>query len=144
MFLSVPREDYGSLYPKCQKFLELVQEMMNEGVMEFCGKMDEQNVSVLQGEALKPVTIFYRGGGQQASREVPHFLTPRLVVKIPTPFHYTSDKTVPWNYTSQAVVEELQAATEQKQETSINDVAGTRGMTSNGRCYVSIDLEARE
>ena len=81
--------------------------MMNEGEMEFCGKMEEQNVSVLQREALKSVTIFYRGGGQQASREVPHFPTLRLVVKVLAPFCYTSEKTVPWNYTSQVVVQEL-------------------------------------
>ena len=89
---------------KCQKFLELVQEMMNEGEMEFYGKMEEQNISVLKGEAPKLVTIFYRGGGQQTSRKVPHFPTPRLVVKVPTLFHYTSDKIVPWNYASQTVV----------------------------------------
>ena len=91
---------------KCRKFLELVQEMMNEGEIELCEKMEEQNVSVLQGEAPKLVTVFYRGGGQQTSREVPYFLTPRLVVKVPTPFLYASDKTMPWNYTSQAVVQE--------------------------------------
>ena len=80
--------------------------MMNEGEIELCGKMEEQNVSVLQREAPKSVTIFYQGGGQQASKEVPHFPTPRLVVKVSAPFHYTSDKAVPWNYTSQAVVQE--------------------------------------
>ena len=35
---------------ECQKFLELIQEMMNEGEMEFCGKMEEENVSVLLEE----------------------------------------------------------------------------------------------
>ena len=89
---------------KCRKFLELVQEMMNEGEIELCGKMEEQNVSVLQRKAPKPVTNFYRGGGQQASREVPRFPSLRLVVKVPALFRYTSDKTVPLNYTSQAVV----------------------------------------
>ena len=42
---------------ECQEFLNLVQEMMNEGKMEFCGKMEEQNVSILQREAPKPVKI---------------------------------------------------------------------------------------
>ena len=99
---------------ECQEFLDLVQVMMNKGEMEFFGKMEEQNVSVLQREAPKPVTIFYRGGGQQALKEVPHFPTPRLVVKVPAPFLYTSDKAVPWNYTSQAIAQEPQAATKQK------------------------------
>ena len=104
----------------------------------------EQNVSVLQKETPKPVTIFYRMGGQQTSREMPHFPTPKLVVKVPTLFRYTSNKAVPWNYTSQAIVQELQAATEQKQETSVNDIAEMGGMTRNGRCYAPIDSEARE
>ena len=46
-------------------FLELIQEMMNEGELEFYGKMEERNVSVLlKEEASKPLTIYYRGGGQ--------------------------------------------------------------------------------
>ena len=49
---------------KCLDFLELIQEMMNEGKLEFYGKIEEQNVSVLLEEAPKPLTIFYREGGQ--------------------------------------------------------------------------------
>ena len=89
---------------ECPEFLELIQKMMNEGEMKFCGKIEEQNVSVLLKKVWKPVTIFYWGGGQQTTKEAPHFPTPRLVVKVPAPFRYTSDKAVPWNYTSQAVV----------------------------------------
>ena len=64
--------------------------------------MEEPNVSVLLKEVPKPVTIFYRGGDQQATKKVLHVPTPRLVVKVPALFRYTSDKVVPWNYTSQA------------------------------------------
>ena len=75
--------------------------MMNEGELEFCGKMEEQNVSVLlKEEAPKPLIIYYRGEGQQAAKEPPHVPTPRLVMKVPAPFGYTSDKAVPWNYLS--------------------------------------------
>ena len=112
---------------ECQEFFELVQEMMNEGEMEFCEKMEEQNAHVLQRETPKPVTILYRGGDQQASREVPHFPTFRLVMKVPAPFRYTSDKTVP----CQAIVQEPQATTEQKQETYVNDITRMGGMTRN-------------
>ena len=94
--------------------------------MEFCGKVEEQNVSVLlKEEAPKPLTIFYRGGGQQATKETPHLPTSRLVVKVPTLFRYTNDKAVPWNYSSQAVIQEPQATAEQKPEKSVNDIAGT-------------------
>ena len=109
--------------------------MMNEGEIEFTGKIKEQNVSVLLEEVRKPVTIFYREEGQQATKVTPHVPTPRLVVEVPAPFRYTNDKAVPWNYTSQAIVQELQAVAEQKPETSINDIAGTGRMTRNGRCY---------
>ena len=45
---------------KCQDFLELIQEIMNKGELEFYGKIKEQNVSVfLKEEASKPLTIFY-------------------------------------------------------------------------------------
>ena len=70
--------------------------MMNEGELEFCGKVEEQNVSVLLKEkAPKPLTIFYLGGGQQAMKEAPHLPTLRFVIKVPAPFRYTSDKAVP-------------------------------------------------
>ena len=50
---------------ECPNFLELIQEMMNNGELEFCGKVEEQNVSVLlKEEAPKPLIIYYRGGGQ--------------------------------------------------------------------------------
>ena len=102
--------------------------MMNEEELEFCGKTEEQNVSVLlKEEAPKPLIIYYRGGGQQATKEAPHVPTPRLVVKVPAPFCYTNDKAIPWNYTSQAIVQEPQAVVEQKPEISINDIARTEG-----------------
>ena len=70
--------------------------MMNEGELEFCGKVEEQNVSVLlKEEAPKPLTIIYRGGGQQATKEPPRLPTLRLVVRVPASFRYTSDKAVP-------------------------------------------------
>ena len=68
---------------------------MNEGELEFCGKMEEQNVNVLLKEAPKPFIIYYRRGGQQATKEASHVPTPKLVVKVQAPFRYTSDKTVP-------------------------------------------------
>ena len=61
---------------------------------------------LLKNKAPKPLIIYYRGGGQQATKEAPRVLTPRLVVKVPAPFRYASDKAVPWNYTSQAMVQE--------------------------------------
>ena len=55
----------GHAIQECPDFLKLIQEMMNEGELEFCEKIEEQNVSVLlKEEAPKPFIIYYRGGGQ--------------------------------------------------------------------------------
>ena len=43
----------------CQDFLELVQEMMNKRVMEFCKEIKRQTMNVVQGETLKPIIIYY-------------------------------------------------------------------------------------
>ena len=99
---------------------------------------------LLKEEALKPFVIYYREGGQQAIKDAPRVPTPRLVVKVPAPFRYTNDKAVPWNYSSQAVTPEPQAAVEQKPDKSVNDIAGTGGMTRSGRCYAPMNPETRE
>ena len=86
----------GHVIQECPDFLELVQKMMIEGELGFCRKIEERNMSVLiKEEALKPFVIYYRGGGQQVTKDAPHVPTPRLVMKVPAPFRYTNDKTVP-------------------------------------------------
>ena len=75
---------------------------------------------------------------------MPRLPTLRLVVKVTAPFCYTSDKAIPWNYMSQAVIQEPQTATKQNQETFVNDIARTEGMTRSGRCYASVNSEAKE
>ena len=41
-------------------------------------------------------------------------------------------------------MQEPQAAVENKPEKSVNDIAGTGGMTRSGRCYASINPEIGE
>ena len=71
--------------------------MMDEGVMEFYKETKGQAMNVLQGKTQKLITIFYRGGGQQAPTKAPIYPIPKVVIKVPTPFWYTSDKAVPWH-----------------------------------------------
>ena len=87
--------------------------MINGGEIEFYEKMQKQNVSVLLKEVPKPLTVVYRGGGQQATKKTPQVPTPKLVVKVPAPFCYASDKAVPWNYTSRIVTPKPQIVAEQ-------------------------------
>ena len=128
----------GHSIQDCQDFLGLVQGLMDEGRMEFCKEVKEQDVNVLQGETSKAVIIHYRGGGQQAPAKTPIHPIPRVVIKVPTPFRYTSDKVVSWKYTNQVFSQEPQAvqvSLEIKQEPSVNDIVGIGGLTRNGRCY---------
>ena len=112
--------------------------MINEGAIEFSKKIEGQAVNVLQGETPKPIIIRYRGGGQQAPTKAPIHPIPRVMIKVPTLFRYTSDKVVPWNYTSQVVSPEPQAvrvSPEKRQEPSVNDIVGLGGLTCSDRCY---------
>ena len=90
------------------------------------------------------MTVFYQVGGQQAAKETPHVPTPKLVVKVPAPFRYASDKAMLWNYTGQTVRSEPKAVAEKKPKKSVNNIAGTGGMTRNGRCYAPVSLGAKK
>ena len=130
----------GHSIQDCQDFLELVCEMMDGGIIEFCKRKEGQAVNVMQRETLKLVTIFYRVEGQQAPAKVPFYPTPRVVIKVPTPFRYISDKVVSWNYANQIVSQESQAvrvSPKKKQDPSVNDIVRTGRMTCSGRCYAS-------
>ena len=121
--------------------------MMNERVMEFCKEIKGKDMNVLQGEILKPVIIYYQGKGQQAPSKAHIHPIPKVVIKVPTPFQYSSDKAVPWNYTNQVTSQEPQAvqvSLEIKQEPSVNDIVGTSGLTCSGRCYTSGPSRVKE
>ena len=113
--------------------------MMNKGRIEFCKEIEKgQKVNILQEETLKSVIIHYWGGGQEAPTKAPIHPTPRVVIKVPNPFCYVSDKVVPWNYTNRVISQEPQAvrvSLEEKQDPSINDIVRTSGLTRSGRCY---------
>ena len=137
----------GHSIQDCQDFLEPVKEMMNEGVMEFCKETKRQTVNVLQGETPKLVINYYRGKGQQAPAKASIHPIPKVVIKIPTPFRYVSDKAVPWNYANHVVLEEPQAvrvSLKIKQEPSINNVVGTGGLTRSGQWYTPGLLGVKE
>ena len=114
--------------------------MMNEGKIEFCKELEGQAVNVLQKETPKLIIIYYWKGGQQATTRTPIHPIPKVMIKVPTPFRYTSDKAVSWNYTNHVVLQEPQAvrvSPKIKQEPSVNDIVGIGGLTHNGRCYAS-------
>ena len=68
----------------------------------------------------RPITIFH--DNEAAGMELPKVSVPILLVKVPKPFPYESQKAVPWdyncNYTHQTVV---------------NELTGVGGLTQSGR-----------
>ena len=101
----------------------------------------------LQEETLKPIIIYYRGGGQHAPTMASIHPIPKVVIKVPTPFWYSNDKSVPWNYTNQVTSQEPQVvrvSLEIKQEPSVNDIIGTGGLTRSGRCYTPSPSRVKE
>ena len=69
------------------------------------------------------------------------------MVKVPTPFFYTNDKSVPWNYTNQIITSEPQTISvspRKEQGASVNDIVGTGGMICSGRCYTPNCLGEKE
>ena len=87
----------------CQEFLGLVQEMMNESKIEFCKEIEGQAVNVVQKETLKSIIIYYQRESQQAPTKTPIHPIPKVMIKVPALFRYTSDKAIPWNYTNQVI-----------------------------------------
>ena len=99
------KRSVGRSIQDCQHFLELVQEMMDKGVMEFCKEIKGQAVNVLQRKIPKSIIIYYRGRGKQAPTKAPIHPIPKVVIKVPTPFRYANDKAVPWNYTNHVTLQ---------------------------------------
>ena len=131
----------------CQEFLGLVQEMMNEGKIEFCKEVEGCAVNVLEKETPKPIIIYYRGGGQQAPAKAPIHPIPKVVIKVSAPFRYSSDKVVPWNYMNQVISQKpraVQVSPKMKQEHSVNNIVGTGRLTRSGRCYAPGLLGVKE
>ena len=120
---------------------------MNKGVLKFCKEIKGQAVNVLQGETLKSIIIYYQGGGQQALAKAPIHPIPKVVIKVPALFRYSSDKAVPWNYTNQVTSQEpraIRVSPEMNQEPFVNDIVGTGGLTRSGRCYAPSPLGVKK
>ena len=67
--------------------------------------------------------------------QAPIYHIPKVVIKVPAPFRYSSDKAVPWNSTNQVTSQEPQAvrvSLEIKQEPLVNDIVGTGRLTRSG------------
>ena len=112
--------------------------MIDDGEIEFCRKVEGNMVAVTQEGSSgngqqegmpKPLIIYYKRGHQ--TKIAPQPSAPKLVVKVPTLFHYQDDKAVFWRYGPLII---LVHADNTSNET-VNDITGIGGMTRSGRCY---------
>ena len=103
---------------------------MDRKEIEFSG-LEDSSVNVITGTVYsgtpsstgpRPITIFH--DNEMAAMEVPKVQTPVLLVEVPKPFPYTSQKAVPWDYNCNYT-----------HQTDVNDLTGVGGLSRNGRCY---------
>ena len=68
------------------------------------------------------ITIFH--DTEAAIIELPKIPIPVLMVEVPKPFPYKSQKAIPWDYNCNYT-----------HQTAVNDLTGVGGLTRSGRCY---------
>ena len=72
--------------------------MIDNGEIEFYKRIEENMVAATQGddqqdETPKPLVIYYKGRNQ--TKTAPQPSASKIIIKVPTPFHYQNDKAVP-------------------------------------------------
>ena len=106
--------------------------------IEFCRKIEGNMVAITQEGSSgncqeegtpKPLVIYYKRGHQ--TKTTPQPSAPKLVVKVPTPFHYQDDKAVFWRYGPLIIPVHADNTSNE----TVNDIIGVGGMTRSGRCY---------
>ena len=105
---------------------------MDRKEIEF-SDLEDSSVNVITGTmysgsplltGLRSITIFY--DNEMVATELPKIQTSVLLVEVPKPFPYTSQKAVPWDYNCNYTY-----------QTDVNDLTGVGGLTRSGRCYAS-------
>ena len=97
------REDHESFYPRVFRIPQVStrdDERGRDGVLWENGRTKCERFAKRSSKTSNHFMMM------QATKKAPRVPTLRLVVKVPALFCYTSDKEVPWNYTSQAIAQE--------------------------------------
>ena len=90
---------------KCEKFKKLLQRMMDQGETEFFERIMEESVNMIIdarfiGESFsggsRPLTIFFEYDSVSMANVTMH--PSKLTVEVSSPFPYTDNKIVLWNY----------------------------------------------
>ena len=121
---------------KCTEFWDIVQNLMDRKEIEFSKSID-LFISVIIGTTYlgtpsstgpKVTMIFH--DNEAAKDEMPKVSTLVLVVEVPRPFSYESQKAVPWDYNCNYT-----------HQTTTTDLTRVEGITRIGRCYAPDMIE---
>ncbi|KAK8683846.1 hypothetical protein V6N13_039892 [Hibiscus sabdariffa] len=122
----------GHVIQECEKFKQLVQEMMNKGQLEFFEKIPDQKIEDVCASEDSPIQKGFTAPliikVSPKSVENAPMTAPRVVIKAPAPFPYKNSQQVPWKYSCE-VSEPVKA---DKAEENVNEVGN---FTRSGRCY---------
>ncbi|XP_050920203.1 uncharacterized protein LOC127137822 [Lathyrus oleraceus] len=107
----------------CDKMRSCVQELMDQGLIQFSKSQAAKEVAVIE-----PITIVYK----KKKVEVPPKRIQPIHFRVPTLFPYQNAKAVPWNYETTTYLggKEIRIP-----DTEIVNIAGTGGMTRSGRVF---------
>ena len=116
-YCSYHAEVRGHDIQECSEFWEVVQNLMDKKKIEFSDSKNP-SINVITGTTYsgtpsstgpRPITIFQ--DNEVARTGLPKVPIPVLVVEVPKPFPYESQKAIPWdyycNYTHQTTVNDL-------------------------------------
>ena len=86
------------------------------------GGMIYRNAWTPSSTGPRSITIFH--DNEVARDEMLEVLTPVLVIEVPRPFPYESQKVIPWDYNCNYT-----------HQTTVTDLTGVRGIARSGRYY---------
>ncbi|KAK8990730.1 hypothetical protein V6N11_028693 [Hibiscus sabdariffa] len=124
----------GHVIQECEKFKQLVQEMMNNKELEFFERIPDQNTEDVCASEDSPMQRGFAGCKPLVIKVSPKsvesapMIAPRVVIKAPAPFPYKNSQQVPWKYSCE-VSEPVKT---DKTEENVNEVGN---FTRSGRCY---------
>ena len=121
---------------ECIEFQNIVQDLMDRKEIEFL-KSNDLSIDVItsitysgtpSSTGPRPIMIFH--DNEAAKDEMPKVSTPILVVEVPKPFPYESQKAVPWDYNCNYT-----------HQTATIDLTSVGGITRSGHCYAPDMIE---
>ncbi|XP_052735536.1 uncharacterized protein LOC128197521 [Vigna angularis] len=123
---------------ECVEFEEILQDLLDRGLMQVCYKSEEGDVFAQtcdESSMILPEPLVIRF--TRTTSIPPTQGRSPVVIYVPAPFPYKNEKAVPWRYGTHASGEA------QSVEPVVKNISGIGGMTRSGRIFTPPEL-ARE